>query len=176
MTLLNKQNEYYLSKVRNNKLSKFSSMGKGLIAEQVVANYLCVDNLNIKYNNFNHSFDLFNDILGRINVKGRKLRKQSNGVYTKYRNWNFRFKYQYITGKNRVDTYFLIGFDEDRKNILRVWIIPNRNILKETFCITNTEKGLSEYKKYEIDAKPFNDILHKISKIGCPYLCDVNGG
>ena len=66
-----------------------------------------------------------------------------------------------------------MGFDENRKNILRVWITDSLDDLtydvknekpKKSIGITNTEKNLKKAKPWEVDAKPYDDMLHQMSQ------------
>ena len=161
------------SKARHGTLSKHSETGKGLITEQVVAKYLGIENLNIKLDKFaRNPIDMFDNKLGRIDVKSCRLIEFKSKFSLNY-GWHFNdiIDYKYV------DTYILVGFDENRKNIIKVWIISSKSFDVKTgigIRMNTLRNGFkSKYKKYEIDAKPFNDILHELSKLDCPYLCDV---
>lgn len=156
------------SKIRNHTLSKTSATGKGLIGEQVVCKYLGTKNNNIENDKFaGNPVDIHHEILGRINVKGRKL------VYThelgkNYYFWKFSFRDMYA-----IDTYFLLGYDIERRNIIKAWIIPKKELKNNTLYIGDSVNGLLKYSKYEINAEPLNTILHTLGKSGCKYLYDV---
>lgn len=147
----------------NGMLDKNSKIGKAFIAQRVVAKVL---NISLKNDcncsiGFNHPYDLYDK--GRYNtidVKSSKLYK--NNV------WHFGLYNKYIS-----DTYIFVGYDEDRKNILHVWIIKTTDYLvfkKKGITLTNTFKGLSKFNLYEADSKLYNESYHSMSLNKCSVL------
>ena len=156
------------AKIRNGKLSKYSETGKGFISEQLVAKYLGIDNCNIKNNSLHSSVDLFhNDKYKRIDVKSCKLTSLCGDCY----GWNFTL------GKHKPDNYFLLCFDENRKRLLHVFVIPGSTITN-TFCISISVGNLLRYYRYKLDnteVEKLNDVLHSLGKNGsCEYILEYN--
>lgn len=145
-------------------LDSKSNVGKGFVSQRVVAKTLDLElkndcNCSI---GFNAPYDLYNeDGYNYINVKDSHLQKDNA--------WHFHLKHKKIP-----DTYIMIGFDEERKNILHVWITDavddltydeKNERLKRSISITNNiDSGLKRAKPWEVDAKPYDDMLHKMSE------------
>lgn len=151
---------------KNGKLDVNSSTGFAFLSQRVVANAL---NLELKNDcncsvNFMHPFDLYDKKkYGKIDVKVSKLSILNR--------WQFNIKYS----ENFLpDTYILLGFDQHKKNILRVWINkPSDNLIhkKITLCLTNsTETGLKRAKPWEVDPTPYNKAFHSMSIDNCSVL------
>lgn len=163
---------YDIDYVKGN-LNPNSTTGKAFISQRIVANVL---NLQLKYDcncsdNFNHSFDLYDKgKYNYINVKDSALHDKVE--------YNSRWFFT-LTQKTMPDTYIMLGFDEDRKNILHVWITDplddlTYNEIKERpkggIGITNTYYSLERARPWEVDAKPYNDMLHSMSLDNCSVL------
>ena len=138
-------------------LDKNSSVAKGFILQRVVANVLGLelkDDCNCSVG-FNYPYDLYDkDGYGTINVKSSKL--YNNSI------WQFSLKNKYIP-----NTYIFVGFDVDRKHILKVWFIVSTYFLilkKKSIGISSSNKGLERWSECEVDVKPYNDMLHKMSE------------
>lgn len=149
------------------KLDKSSTTGKAFISQRVVAKAL---NLDIKNDcncsiGFNHPYDLYDkDKYKYINVKSSKL---NYNVYQSS-SWNFS-----LTQNEIPDTYILVGLDYNEKNILHVWITDPLDDLvydeknekpKKHKKIMNIYESLKKAKPWEVDPKPYNDMLHKMSQ------------
>lgn len=178
-----KENEYWITKglpvgqvmclgcydksksaYKKGNLDKNSNTGKGTISEQIVKNVLGLEN---KYDcnfacGFGYKIDLFDKEKYKfINVKSGHLQKDNA--------WHFD-----LIQKEMPDTYIMLGYDENRKNILRVWITDPLDDLvydekngrqKTGIGITNDVfTGLNRAKPWEVDAKPYDDMLHQMSK------------
>ena len=146
------------------RLSKESYVGKGFIAEKIIAKTLNIDKHCIELINFIHPFDLYNDQYKRIDVKSCKLLNNKGNNF----HWNFR-----LNKNGKADTYILMGLDENRKNILKIWIINvNDELIKNNtqLGISNSEKGLSRFKQFEVDPEPFNETYHSMSLENCSVL------
>ena len=161
----------------NNNLDKNSNTGKAFISQRVVFNVIILEekyDCNCEYD-FNHPMDLYHkDKYKYINVKDSKLHnKVGQNPF-----WQFDLS-QEVTP----DTYVMLGYDYDRKNILHVWITDavddlvfndkTEKLLKYK-SITNIPDNLVKAKPWEVDPKPYNDMLHKMSQkrkdnngIGC---------
>lgn len=155
------------SNYKNNDLNKKSSIGSAFISQRVVAKFL---NLECRYDcniseGFDYPYDLYDkDRYGKINVKSSQLyNKIGQNPY-----WHF-----HLVQKEIPDTYILVGFDENRKNILHVWITDPLDDLtydeikersKKSISITNTPDNLKQHQSWEVDAIILDNILHKMSQ------------
>ena len=139
-------------------LNKKSSTGKAFVSQRIVAKVL---GLQLKNDcncsvNFEHPFDLYDkDRYDMINVKDSMLLNDNA--------WHFN-----LNQKETSDTYILVGFDENRKNILHVWItdpLDDLTYQRKSIGITNNiDNGLTRAKPWEVDPKPYNDMLHRMSE------------
>lgn len=148
-------------------LDKNSSRGKATISEQVVKNVLNIEDkhdCNFAYD-FNYKIDLYHkDRYKYINVKDSKLHDREGQNH---------FWYFDLTQKELPDTYVMLGYDEYRKNILHVWITDavddlvfnekTEKLLKAK-TIMNSYKGLKNAKPWEVDPKPYDDMLRLMSR------------
>ncbi len=142
------------------------TIGKAIVSQRVVANVLGLDlkddcNCSISHT---YPYDLYHkDKYKYINVKDSKL------YYRKKQNPYWRFN---LTQAIIPKTYICLGYDNDRKNILHVWISDRLSDLvldeeleyKQFLTITNKQKGLKKAEPWEIDAKPYDDMLHLMSQ------------
>lgn len=159
----------YQKRYRNNDyingiLDVNSGVGFGFLTQRVVAKVL---NLKLKDDcncsiNFGYPYDLFDvSKYGKIDVKGRKLNSRNA--------WQYGF-----LSEKQTDTYILVGFDENKKNILRVWIINkiNKHIFKNRLVniSNNIRYGLKRAKQCEVDPTPYNDAFHSMSIENCSVL------
>lgn len=151
-----------ISLIRRGKLRLESTVAKGYIGEKVVAEVLNVPEehqLNsLSLYGLNSKYDLYHDEFGNINVKTRQY-----DVYT-VNAWNFMLK-----GENGEipDTYILMGFSSDGKDIKRVWIIPsNEKIIENKKGIflsdIETSKPYKKVKIFEQDARIYNEAYHSM--------------
>ena len=145
----------------NGKLNKNSTVASGFISQRVVANVLGLelkDDCNCSIS-FKYPFDLYDENrYNYINVKGSKLH------YIVGQNLYWKFS---LEQKEIPDTYVMLGFDKNRKNILKVWITDPLDDLtyeKKTLNITNTNEKSLFAQPWEVDPKPYNDMLHKMSE------------
>ena len=152
---------------KEGKLNKKSSTAKATISQRVVAKVL---NLEMKYDcnctyGFKHPVDLYHkDKYFYINVKDSALHNSSR----QSSRWVFILEQEEIP-----DTYICLGYDEDRKNILKVWITNAIDDLvfdgktmkhKKSLTITNIFDSLNKAEPWEVDSEPYNDMLHKMSQ------------
>lgn len=135
---------------RTGNLDINSSAGKGFICEAIVMSIISSSNANMDMDNFRWYYDLEHEYYKRINVKG-------NVPY--HDMWIYE-----TSGKENFDTYFLLGYDENRENIESVHIIPNKdwiyNLVKIT--IVRTPSRISKYDQFKVDPKPYNNVHHDI--------------
>lgn len=146
---------------KNGKLDKNSSMGKGFISQRVIANFL---DLELKHDcnctkGFNYGVDLYdNKEYKYVDSKSSKLLNSSCG--NSY--WIFE-----LNKKRIPNAYIMLGWDKNRKNILKGWAIDSSNNLvngKMSVNITNSDKVLKKWSDYEIDDILLNNILHEMSQ------------
>lgn len=156
-----KSKSYNIPDYKKGKLDKNSDVGKGFVGQRVVAKYLGLelkDDCNCSVN-FGHPYDLYDkDKYGKIDVKTSKLNTVINGN---------PFWYFILLKKIISDTYIMLAFDENRKNILKGWCIDSKNDLvnkKSSIGITNIQYSLRKWKNYEINNCKLNEILHKMSQ------------
>lgn len=154
---------------KKSELNPKSTTGKATVSQRIVAKTLGLElkndcNCSIS---FTYPYDLYDK--GRynyINVKDSKLHNSININHNSH--WYFGFK-----NKKIPDTYIMLGFDENRKNILHVWItdaIDDLVFNKKTGKlltgknITNTPYDLNKIQSWEVNAKPYDDMLHLMSE------------
>lgn len=135
---------------RTGNINILNSEGKGFITECVIVRIIGANNVNIEMDNFSWPYDLIHEKYKRINVKGRS---------PYYNMWIYDTQ-----GKDVCDTYFLMGFDKDRKNIESACIIPNEEWIKDLvkMTIVRNPSRVSKYDQFKIDPKPYNDAYHSL--------------
>ena len=139
-----------------------STTARGRIGEILVAKVL---NIGKEHDcnriSCHYKFDLIHEKYGKIDVKTSKL---SIGNA-----WRFVFR-----AKKEANSYICIGLSLDRKNVLHVWIIPNKGEIRNLIGlgISNKHVSLLNNNKWEIDAKPYNDALHSMSLDNCKMMVD----
>lgn len=149
---------------RINNLDPNSSHGKGYIYEQITARTRNIKNLNVEEDNFNFPIDHIDPEYGILQSKG-----------TTYNILEKRWNTCWINEqKKEFDNLILYCLSKDGKNVERVYIIPNKEVLLRTgLTIVKypTKKRFIEqwYEKYRVDEKPYNDVYHKI-------LDEINNG
>lgn len=153
----------------NKNLDKNSKVASAFISQRIVAK-----TFNISLENdcncsigFGAKYDLYDK--GRynyINVKSSKLHKDNS--------WKFHFIDKYVP-----DVYICVGFSINKENIEYVWITDPLDDLiynektektKKGISITNTPYGLRRAKPWEVDTKPYNDVLHSMDLDKCSVL------
>lgn len=145
----------------NGNLNKESSTGKGFISQRIIAKFL---NLELKNDcnctkGFNYGVDLYdNEKYKYIDSKSSKL----HNYLSKNSFWSFK-----LNEKRIPDVYMMLGWDKNRKNILKGWSIDSKNDLvngKNSITIKNNIKGLKKWSNYEINNILLNEVLHKMSQ------------
>lgn len=103
---------------RNGLLSRYSTVGKGLIGTDTVAITIGVDNLNIKMNNFNWYVDL------SICSKYGYSEVKTSGLDIEYNRWLFS-----VNRPQEYDTIFLLCMDyySPWKYIERAYTVPKKH-------------------------------------------------
>ena len=128
-----------MSQSRNSKLSKYSETGEGIIVEAVVAKVRKIRLSAIELDSFRAKFDLFYDEeYGIIQVKGPTFE------YGKMR-WGAIFGIDH-----NFDVLFIVCMSINRKNIERIYIIPEHELYGERrIQIYEDFSKLSTVSKYE---------------------------
>ena len=158
---------------KNGKLDVDSPTGFAFMSQRVVAETL---GLELKYDcncsiGFNAPDDLYDEKLGYINVK--------TAVLLKVNAWHFGLIQKYTP-----DTYIMLGFSNDKSDILHVWITEPEDDLtfdekkieyKKGIKITNDifsdkRSGLKRAESWEVDVKPYNYVYHNMSLENCSVL------
>ena len=159
---------YMNSDYKNGNLDPESNTGFGFIGQRIIAKILGLD---LKYDcncsqGFGAPHDLYDEKYKYINVKTAIL-----GINNF---WQFDLSNKYIP-----DTYILLGFSSDKSDILHVWVTEPEDDLtfdaknfkfKSSISITNSERGLSRAKSWEVNVKLFNDVYHNMSLENCSIL------
>lgn len=144
--------------IRTGNLDKDSSTGKAIISQAVVCKVLGAEDLNIKMDNFRWYIDLENEKYKKIDVKGPSL-----SVFTRNQ---FIYYYWRIDTNRKLDcdTYIILGFTFNRKNITYVWIIPNDENMYNVsnIKIWRTIRKISKYEQFKVDPKAYNDAYHSL--------------
>jgi len=147
------------AQIRNNILTRNVSLSKSIIDQAVVAEYFGLEDLNIKMNNFNYYIDLRHEIYGNIDVKGGTLLSGRKLSYSDY--WCFS-----TNRKIEPDTYFCIGYDKLRDNIIKALIIPNDNwvINLDNLYVYKNPSRTSKYNyaQFEIECTKLNKIYQDL--------------
>ena len=166
------------SKYMNKLLDIDSNVGKGFVGERIVAAVLgikpecdCNRIKGLGHKDFD-MVQLHDEKYGKIQVKTATLRVSCHNSL----HWYFD-----LVG--RCDTYVMLGFSQERKDVIKVWVIPsNKSIVtyKTGLNIILNPKNIRhvarEIKKYEVDVKPYNDIYHSMSLEVCDTLTKKDAG
>lgn len=150
---------------RNGNLNPNSSLGKGYVSEILVAKFLGIKTCFDLTDNFSYpKYDMFeHEDWGIINVKGSSPIRRENNSY-----WGFS------TRKNtRPDFFFCIGYDENRKHVEIVYIIPNEHYVSAIEGIHIPCNGNSKwdiFKEREDEVKKWDDLFHTLKLENCPVL------
>jgi len=118
--------------------------------------------LNIINEKFPWIFEIILNKYGRVSVK--QSMAKGVGYVNAYRfvTENHKKNKRY---NNRIecDTYFLLGFDLDWKNIEKTYIVPNQGQVKYIENITISKNAYSSgYDEFKVDYVPYNDTLHSL--------------
>jgi len=157
---IEKEKNKFKSDCRNNDLDPYSSAGKGYISEILVAKFLNIKTCFDITGNFNHKFfDLYDiEDWEKINVKSSSLHMEN------YHQFNIK--------KNIIpDFFFCIGYNELRKHVIKVYIIPNEKYISNRTAITiNVNNPNPVYLKFEESEKPWDDLFHSLKLENCKVL------
>lgn len=137
-------------------LNPESPTGIGVITEHIVYKILGDCEKCNTIDNFDGNYDLISDKYGNINVKSSVLHKQHKNSYY----WAFnKHKNAKIP-----DYYICLGFNKNRSEILKVWIIPyeSKIVYRSGIRITNSENSLNRALQYEVDSSPYNNIYKNL--------------
>jgi len=141
------------------------STATGIITEHIV--YLVLNDC-IKCNtddNFNAEYDLVSKQYGVINVKSAMLRRQTRNRI----NWGFMKK----VVSSIPDHYICIGFNEDKTEILHVWIISGTSTLVTKRGIHIALRRLERASQYEVDATLYNEVYQNLDIYTLPEFCNL---
>ncbi len=148
-------------------LDPLSDLGRGTIIEYVVLEVLgdCAkEKMNFKY-------DLTSTKYGTINVKSSK-KHYSNSKKVHY--WEFnKLSNAYIP-----NYYICIGMSEYHHVIRHAWIIPGTDELvrDKGIIINSVGQGYDKFKKYELDAEPFDRAFQNFDNTKYPEFCNIKKG
>lgn len=132
---------------RTGNLRKDSETGKSIIDQAIVAKIFQSEDLNIKMDNLGWYIDIENKEFGKIDVKGAKISDDG---------WMFNNR-----RKIECDTYVCLGYDRNRENIDKIWIIYNEDDITNIGNIHIRINSI-KYEKFEIDNTLYNDVYHSL--------------
>lgn len=143
-----------------------SRLGAGVISEHVISLVLNCTNCNSEY--FNSEYDLMSEKYGTINAKSSRLKIHGD---TNSYNWNFRI----LSNAKIPDHYICVGFNEDRSEIMRVWIVPNNAdiVAKCSITVTNSPRGLKRASQYEVDPTPYDEVYQSLDITTLPEFRNI---
>lgn len=148
---------------RNKEIDKYSNVGIGFIGQSILAKKFNIIDCNIKTDNFNSKFDLYDpNKYGKIQVKTRTLNKDYGiwGGITLNEECNF-------------DTLFIICMSNDMKNVERVYIIPELELYGErsiTIYKDCSSPKRSRFERFRVDERSYNDTYHNLKLENCTVL------
>lgn len=149
----------YVTKCRNNQLEKSSNSGKGFIGEMIIAKTLDIANCNLELDNFRSYIDLYDPTIYK------KIQVKTSEPY--YGCWTVHFGIEH-----HFDTLFILCMDKYRKNVLRVYIIPESELygIKAVSIYSKTRYIQSKWEKFRVDEKPYNETYHNMKIENCKVL------
>jgi len=124
-----------MANVRNCQLDIYSTSGKGFIIEAIIAKERHIKIYNIEIDNFSARFDLYDQEYRRIQSKSPSL---NEGLMR----WDASFGMYH-----NFDALFLSCMDKDRKNIERLYIIPESELYGDVHL--SIYMGSLKYPWYE---------------------------
>lgn len=139
--------------------------GKTILCQAVVMKILGIKDLNLINDRFQWIFNIRHDRYGRVNVKQSIAKGVGHAEVYRFVTENRKRNKKY---NNRIecDTYFLLGFDLEWKNIEKTYIVPNQGRIKyiENITISKNAYSSSTYDEFKVDHVPYNDALHSLMK------------
>jgi hypothetical protein len=158
------------SKWKVKELNPDSTVGISRLTDILVAKKLGIELTSNKSGKFANVTDMFDTKMGRIKVAGSSLHiKDRNHPYH-----NFLLTKSHV---EKIDTYIFIGYDVDRKHIIRVYIVPvdfikkhiyqhkknnDRKYLKLSIPMTSINRG-KDMEIFKQDQKEWDDLFIRLS-------------
>lgn len=138
--------------------------GKMVMSQAVVMKVLGMKNIVMMSDRFSWTFQIEHNRYGRIGV--RQSVAKGLGQSEVYR---FNIGNNKKSKKNDAvadyDTYFLLGFDLDWKNIEKTYIIPNQGRMRHIENVVIGKNVYSSiYGEFSVDSNPYNDVLHDLMR------------
>ena len=163
-------------KCRNKQIEKNSNIGKGFRIEQVVAKALDIENCNIKLDNFNTIFDLYDPVKYKdIQVKSTEIKLM---VRTWIKNDGTEGKREYLGYNIHVNTLrefdylFIVCMTSDYKDIDRVYTIPVDRLSSERISIyVDLYCQYDDCRDEELLQK-LRNVYHSMKIENCPIIKD----
>lgn len=147
------------AKTRIGELDPDSKYATGYITEKLIANFLGIETCSDITGRINQQkgYDLWQEDWERIQSKGSRL-IINNGIS----GW------QYGIYKNiGCDFFFCIGYDEERRHVESMLIIPNNDDICRLDMLFVPEFGYSEFDIFEEDIRPWDDLFHTMRLDNC---------
>lgn len=137
------------------KFGRYDPKGKMIVSQAVIIKVLGIG--SSEYYNKKDRYALPISIVhygyGRIGVKYSLL----NGIGIS-EGYKFQIRRTRLGDKTEFDTYFLLGFDQDMRNIECVRVVPNKGYIQKIGMVTIYKNAdASKYDEFKVDAKPYND-------------------
>jgi hypothetical protein len=146
-----------------------SESGKEYISEALVAKFLGIKTCFDITGNFCHNgYDVFeHEDWGLVNVKSSSLMPQNNvNNHCRYHAFNTR-------RNSKCDFHFCIGYDEERKHVVAVYIVPNEDYVNKLVSI---RAPFDIYSKWDVfkengeEVKKWDELFHTMKLDDCPVL------
>jgi len=158
------------------KVTKDGGKGKTIISQAVVMKVLGIS--ATAHYNVNEKcpwiFDIIHYGYGRVDVKYSTLAGMGRTEGYRFKtNRNVSIK---MGSKRECDTYFLLGFDYDWKNIDTVFVVPNKGWIRDVGTVSMYKStNDSKYNEFRADVKPYNDAYHDFATfIGKGIMVEVD--
>lgn len=138
--------------------------GKTVLCQAVVMKVLEINDISVINERFPWIFDIGHNKYGRVNVKQSLAKGVGHAEAYRFMTENHKKNKKY----NNIidyDTYFLLGFDLNWKNIEKTYIVPNQGRIKYIENITIGKNVYSSgYDEFKVDHIPYNHTLHNLMK------------
>ena len=151
---------------RNNDLDPNSTPGIGYITAVLVKKFLGIEDCFDITGNFCYpEYDMIeHEDWGLVDAKGSSLLERKDG---------YLYHQFHINKNKKADFFFCIGYDENRKHVIAVYIIPNEEDISKLDAIWIRYNEYSKYnifKESEEEIKKWDDLFHTLKLDNCPVL------
>lgn len=138
--------------------------GKMVICQAVIMKVLGMKNVVTTADRLSWTFQMENSQYGKIGVRQSAVKYTGQKEIYRFTIRNNKKNRKYDPRVN-YDTYFFFGFDENWKNIEKVYIIPNQERMRYIENIIICKDIYSSiYGRFEVSNHPYDDILQDLMK------------